>query len=128
MKTKSSMESKSCQWCFRPFEWRKKWELVWDQVKFCSDSCKKESKIKKNILEHLAIEDQILKLTLERKPKSLCPSEIARNLFENWQPKMETVRQVCRKLHLEQKILITQQDMPIKEINFKGPIRIKLIT
>lgn len=64
-------------------------------------------------------------MTKLRSPKSLCPSEISRKLFEDWQSEMESVRQVCRKLHLEQKIIITQKEMPIKELNFKGPIRIK---
>ncbi|WP_407652599.1 DUF2256 domain-containing protein [Aporhodopirellula aestuarii] len=27
--------------CGRPFTWRKKWEKVWDKVKYCSDKCRK---------------------------------------------------------------------------------------
>ncbi|PPT74224.1 DUF2256 domain-containing protein [Xanthomonas arboricola pv. populi] len=30
--------------CGRPFRWRKKWERVWDEVKYCSDRCRGESK------------------------------------------------------------------------------------
>ncbi|MBK6507062.1 MAG: DUF2256 domain-containing protein [Ignavibacteria bacterium] len=26
-----------CIFCKKPFTWRKKWEKVWDQVKYCSD-------------------------------------------------------------------------------------------
>ena len=26
--------------CQRPFAWRKKWEKVWEEVKFCSDKCR----------------------------------------------------------------------------------------
>lgn len=74
------------------------------------------------------MESEILKMTKERRPKTLCPSEVVRKLFEDWRPRMERVRQVCRKLHLEQKIAITQKSVPIKEINFKGPIRIKAKT
>ncbi|MBL7744193.1 MAG: DUF2256 domain-containing protein [Chitinophagaceae bacterium] len=27
--------------CRRPFTWRKKWQKVWDEVKYCSDRCRK---------------------------------------------------------------------------------------
>lgn len=38
--TKSNLPSKVCQTCARPFEWRKKWESCWDDVKYCSDRCR----------------------------------------------------------------------------------------
>ncbi|MEI7944355.1 MAG: DUF2256 domain-containing protein [Actinobacteria bacterium] len=30
--------------CNRPFEWRKKWERDWEQVKYCSEKCKSHGK------------------------------------------------------------------------------------
>ncbi|MBL7981868.1 MAG: DUF2256 domain-containing protein [Flavobacteriales bacterium] len=33
-------DSKTCATCGRPFQWRKKWEKVWDEVKYCSDRCR----------------------------------------------------------------------------------------
>lgn len=27
--------------CGRPLLWRKKWEKVWDEVKYCSERCRK---------------------------------------------------------------------------------------
>ena len=38
--TKSNLPTKVCVVCNRPFEWRKKWEKVWDEVKYCSDRCR----------------------------------------------------------------------------------------
>nr|WP_219928768.1 DUF2256 domain-containing protein [Flavobacterium pallidum] len=38
---KSELPSKICLCCQRPFSWRKKWEKVWDEVKYCSDRCRK---------------------------------------------------------------------------------------
>lgn len=32
---------KTCAACARPFEWRKKWERDWEQVKYCSDACRR---------------------------------------------------------------------------------------
>jgi hypothetical protein len=37
---KSDLPEKVCPTCGRPFTWRKKWEKVWDEVKYCSDRCR----------------------------------------------------------------------------------------
>ena len=37
---KQHLPDKPCATCGRPFTWRKKWERVWDEVKFCSDRCR----------------------------------------------------------------------------------------
>ena len=38
---KQNLPSKICIICERPFTWRKKWQKVWDEVKYCSQKCKK---------------------------------------------------------------------------------------
>ncbi len=40
MRKKSDLPTKVCVVCARPFTWRKKWEKVWDEVKYCSDGCR----------------------------------------------------------------------------------------
>ncbi|CAO3450516.1 DUF2256 domain-containing protein [Azospirillum largimobile] len=37
---KADLPTKTCPVCNRPFTWRKKWERVWEQVKYCSDRCR----------------------------------------------------------------------------------------
>jgi hypothetical protein len=37
---KGDLPTKTCLACGRPFTWRKKWERVWDEVKYCSDRCR----------------------------------------------------------------------------------------
>jgi len=37
---KSNLPQKNCAHCGRPFSWRKKWERVWDEVRYCSEACK----------------------------------------------------------------------------------------
>ncbi len=37
---KEFLPQKICLVCNRPFTWRKKWEKVWDEVKYCSDKCR----------------------------------------------------------------------------------------
>jgi hypothetical protein len=38
---KEHLPSKVCLHCKRPFSWRKKWERSWEEVKYCSEGCKK---------------------------------------------------------------------------------------
>jgi len=38
---KSSLPSKDCSTCGKSFTWRKKWSKCWDEVKYCSDRCRK---------------------------------------------------------------------------------------
>lgn len=40
MRKKSDLPQKTCVACGLPFAWRKKWEKVWDEVKYCSDRCR----------------------------------------------------------------------------------------
>ena len=37
---KGDLPQKTCATCGRPFAWRKKWEKVWDEVRYCSDRCR----------------------------------------------------------------------------------------
>jgi hypothetical protein len=39
---KENLPSKVCLACNRPFFWRKKWEKNWNEVKYCSDKCRKK--------------------------------------------------------------------------------------
>lgn len=38
---KSGLPFKLCQACARPMSWRKAWERHWDEVKYCSERCRR---------------------------------------------------------------------------------------
>ncbi len=38
---KAALPSKPCAACGRPMSWRKRWAANWDEVKFCSDACRR---------------------------------------------------------------------------------------
>jgi hypothetical protein len=40
---KQHLPQKICVTCARPFTWRKKWARDWENVKFCSDACRKRA-------------------------------------------------------------------------------------
>jgi hypothetical protein len=46
MLRKADLPQKICEHCARPFAWRKKWEKIWAEVKYCSDRCRAERKAK----------------------------------------------------------------------------------
>jgi hypothetical protein len=38
---RAELPTKICAGCGRPFTWRKKWERVWEEVRYCSDACRR---------------------------------------------------------------------------------------
>jgi len=43
MRKKPDLPVKTCAHCGLPFSWRKKWERDWDQVKYCSERCRRSA-------------------------------------------------------------------------------------
>ena len=41
---KADLPTKVCPVCHRPFTWRKKWEKNWDEVRYCSERCRRDAK------------------------------------------------------------------------------------
>jgi hypothetical protein len=39
---KGELPTKICVVCQRPFAWRKKWERCWDEVRYCSERCRRQ--------------------------------------------------------------------------------------
>lgn len=44
MRKKSDLPTKTCATCDRPFAWRKAWARDWDNVRYCSDACRKKAR------------------------------------------------------------------------------------
>ncbi len=112
---------KICLACGRSFSWRKKWEDDWENIKFCSKSCrganlKKNEKIKEEIL---------LLLDKRSRGSSICPSEVLNAELKNDKTAMEEVRRAARLLVAEGKIEITQKGRVVDPSSFKGPIRLR---
>ncbi len=43
---KADLPVKICVVCQRPFAWRKKWSKVWEEVRYCSDACRRRRRDK----------------------------------------------------------------------------------
>lgn len=76
------------------------------------------------------ITQTILTMAAKRAPdKTICPSEIARELFPNdWRKHMEEVRAEAIRLQGAGKVQITQKGKPVDTHEIKGPVRIKFIS
>lgn len=118
--------SKTCATCGRTVEWRKKWERVWDDVRYCSDACRRS---KPGAVDR-ALETAILDLLSRRASgATICPSEAAKTVGgadeDEWRPLMEPARRAARRLVAAGDIEITQRGAVVDPSTAKGPIRLR---
>ena len=112
---------KTCASCGRMMEPRKKWAKNWDQVKYCSDRCRK-------MKPQESYEAQILDLLKRRGAgKTICPSEVLPESQKQDKFIMEKVRSAARRLAAQGKIAILQKGVTVDPSTARGPIRIKLL-
>ena len=116
-------DTKTCASCGREMAWRKSWERNWDEVKYCSDACRKN---KVNDTDR-DLEASILDLLDRRKVgATICPSEAARAVGgDDWRDLMEPARRAARRLVDTGAVEITQQGRVVDPSTAKGPIRIR---
>ena len=102
--------------------WRKSWKRNWDEIKYCSDACRRR-KVRKI---DQALENKIVEI-LERKPRgsSICPSEAAKELNPGgWKELQEPARCAARRLEARGKIELKQQGQNVNPSTAKGAIRL----
>ena len=64
----------------------------------------------------------ITALTAARGDKTVCPSEVARRLAEDWRPLMPAVRRVAGAMP---GVVATQGGIPVDPVAARGPIRLR---
>ena len=119
----SERAPKTCASCGRTIEWRKKWERDWDEVRYCSDRCRRA----KITSTDERLEATILDL-LERRADgaTICPSEAARAVdTDGWRDLMEPARSAARRLVARGEIDIVQKGQVVDPSTAKGPIRLR---
>ena len=40
---KAALPVKPCRHCGRPMGWRKRWARCWDEVRYCSEACRRQA-------------------------------------------------------------------------------------
>jgi hypothetical protein len=103
--------------------WRKRWANQWDEVKYCSDACRRRTS--GGVDE--ALEAAILRLLQARAAgATICPSEAARAVAEDWRELMEETRKAARRLVARGLLQITQGGRIVDPSTAKGAIRLRL--
>lgn len=122
----SAIPSKACRSCGRTITWRKAWARTWDDVRYCSDACRRrriapiDDKLGEAIVE-----------LLEAQPAgtTICPSAAARSVGgDDWRDLMEPTRAAARRLVAEGAVEITQAGRVVDPSTARGPIGIRLTT
>jgi len=111
---------KICDTCGRIIEPRKKWAKNWDQIKYCSDRCRKHKC--KDLYE-----EKILELLVARAyNETICPSEVLLPSEKKDKAIMEKVRSAARRLAAKERIIVLKDGIQVDPSKAKGPIRLKL--
>ncbi|HSP19053.1 MAG TPA: DUF2256 and DUF3253 domain-containing protein [Myxococcaceae bacterium] len=122
-KPRSRLPEKTCAVCGRTITWRKAWSRTWDQVRYCSDACR----ARRSQASDGTLEARILALLQARaRDASICPSDVARSVAEDWRPLMEPVREAARRLVARGVLEITQGGRPVDPSHARGAIRLRL--
>lgn len=123
---------KTCAVCGRTISWRAKWARDWEQVRCCSDRCRRERSAGAAQREELVT---AVRERLARCPAgaTVCPSEVARAVHaarggadpEGWSELLEPVRRAARLLVAAGECEITQGGRVVEPSTAKGPIRLR---
>jgi hypothetical protein len=124
MPARSDLPSKPCVRCGRTMTWRARWARNWEEVRYCSDACRRGPR---GVPEE-ALERAIIELLESRDAGgTICPSEAARYVRpEGWEGLMEAARQAARRLVHAGRLEITQKGRVVDPSAFRGPIRLRL--
>ena len=114
---------KTCAVCGRSITWRKKWEKDWEQVRYCSERCRR----RKDPERQDGLERRILEMLATRaRGATMCPSEVARaEGGEDWRERMGPVREAARRLVARGEVEILQGGRVVDPSTARGPIRLR---
>lgn len=122
----STPPDRICASCGRAFAWRKAWARDWDEVRYCSDACRR----RKVRPVDRALQAAILALLDDRQAgATICPSEAARAVAGDdeaaWSPLMEPARRAARRLVATGEVELTQRGRVVDPSTCRGPVRIR---
>jgi hypothetical protein len=114
-----------CQGCGRTITWRRAWADTWDDVRWCSDACRRRGI---RPVDH-RLEAAILTLLAGRAhDATICPSEAARAVdADDWRALLEPARRAARRLVAQGRLEILQQGRVVDPSTARGPIRLRKV-
>lgn len=112
-----------CAGCGRTFAWRASLADVWDEVRWCSDACRRRGVRPVD----RALEEAIDALLDARaNDATICPSEAARRVDpDGWEALMEPARRAARRMVAAGTLEIVQKGRVVDPSTARGPIRLR---
>jgi hypothetical protein len=121
----SSLPEKTCASCGRRITWRKKWARAWNEVRFCSDRCRRTGVRAIDT----SLEEAICALLRERaRGASIDESEAALKVGgeQGWQALLEPARSAARRLTAQGVLEIVRGGAVVDPSLARGPLRLRL--
>jgi hypothetical protein len=124
----TDLPTRTCDACGRTFTWRKRWERDWEQVRWCSDACRRRGVGDVD----RALERSVLDLLARRAGgATICPSEAARAVGgedeADWRPLMEPARAAARRLVARGEVEVLQRGRVVDPSTARGPLRVRKV-
>ncbi|MEK9938796.1 MAG: DUF2256 and DUF3253 domain-containing protein [Ilumatobacter sp.] len=120
----AGVSDRFCDSCGRRIEWRRKWARDWENVRYCSERCRRD---RPGDLDR-RLESEIRSLLEARaRGATICPSEAARVVSDDWRPLMDRARSAARRLVVSGEVEVLQGGRVVDPSTAKGPIRIRRV-
>ena len=112
-----------CAGCGRAFAWRASLADVWDEVRWCSDACRRRGIRAVDRALEVAIDEL---LDARANDATICPSEAARRVDpDGWEALMEPARRAARRMVAAGTLEIVQKGRVVDPSTARGPIRLR---
>jgi len=116
-------DTRVCAGCGRAFSWRPSLARTWDEVRWCSDACRRRGVRPVDRALEAAIAEL---LDARARDATICPSEAARRVDEEgWRALMEPARRAARRMVAAGTLEIVQAGRVVDPSSAKGPIRLR---
>lgn len=123
-RVRMSTPERTCVSCGRRMDPRRRWRSVADEVRYCSQACRRRGVRDVDRDLEQAIRDL---LVARNRNATICPSEAARVVGgDDWRPLMEPARRAARRLVARGELEIVQGGRAVDPSTARGPIRLRL--
>lgn len=114
-------EPKTCRSCGRTITWRRKWERSWDEVRYCSRSCRARGVTGED--DHA---EDVLRGLLRASPRGVLDTDLADALTAaGGSEQREPARRAARRLAAAGEVDLVQQGRVVDPSRAVGPVLIR---
>lgn len=117
-------EDKTCASCGRRIQWRQKWARSWDDVRYCSDACRRRRLTSVDV----RLEELLRTLAAKAGRRGVDPDDAARCVDpQGWQALREPARRAARRLVAAEVAELVQGGRVVDPSTAKGPVRVRAV-